>query len=73
MQEWNAIFAFKWSFRVLLLSGDEHSRALPGKQPGKGSGQSIPDQKFDFKFRLIAFFLLVLQVCLAMEDEGRHI
>ncbi|KAM2154200.1 hypothetical protein ACFX1Q_046051 [Malus domestica] len=73
MQEWNATFTFKWSFRTLLLSDDEYSRAMQGKQPGKGSRQSVPYQKFDFRFRLIAFFLLVLQVCLAMEDEGRHI
>ncbi|KAM1089168.1 hypothetical protein ACFX19_017184 [Malus domestica] len=32
-----------------------------GEQPGKGSGQSVPDQKFDFMFQLIVFFLLVLQ------------
>ncbi|KAM2626857.1 hypothetical protein TB2_000396 [Malus domestica] len=40
---------------------DEHSRAMLGKQPGKSSGQSVPDQTFNFKFRLIASFLLVLQ------------
>ena len=46
---------------------DEHSRATLGKQPGKGSGQSVPDQKFDFGFRLIAFFLLIL----AGENKGK--
>ncbi|KAM2268724.1 hypothetical protein ACFX1S_046807 [Malus domestica] len=61
MQEWNETFAFKWSFRALLLSGDDHLRTMPGKQLGKGSRQSVPDRKFDFRFRLIALFLLVLQ------------
>ncbi|KAM1493812.1 hypothetical protein ACFX10_025541 [Malus domestica] len=32
------------------------------KQSGKGSRQSVPDWEFDFKFRLIALFHLVLQV-----------
>ncbi|KAM1382175.1 hypothetical protein TB2_033968 [Malus domestica] len=46
---------------TLTTVEDEYLRAMLGKQPGKGSGQSVPDRKFDFKFRLIAFFLLVLQ------------
>ncbi|KAM1952063.1 hypothetical protein ACFX15_006599 [Malus domestica] len=41
--------------------GDEHSRAVLGKQPGKGFKQSVLDRKFNFRFRLIAFFLLVLK------------
>ncbi|KAM1728187.1 hypothetical protein ACFX12_018722 [Malus domestica] len=43
-----------------------------GEQPGKGSGQSVPDWKFDFRFRLIAFFLLVLQIrAKAKEKTGK--
>ncbi|KAM2994200.1 hypothetical protein FF2_046201 [Malus domestica] len=38
------------------------SRAVLGKQSGKGSKQLVPDQKFDTKCCLIAFFLLVPQV-----------
>ncbi|KAB2597326.1 hypothetical protein D8674_000246 [Pyrus ussuriensis x Pyrus communis] len=53
---------------TLTTVKDEYSRAMLGKRPGKGSGQSVLDRKFDFRFRLIAFFLLVLQVCLAVED-----
>ncbi|KAB2626303.1 hypothetical protein D8674_017963 [Pyrus ussuriensis x Pyrus communis] len=43
-----------------------------GKQPGKGSGQSVLNQKFDFRFQLIAFFLLVLQMSESgsPSDEG---
>ncbi|KAB2603703.1 hypothetical protein D8674_004708 [Pyrus ussuriensis x Pyrus communis] len=43
---------------TLTTVEDEYSRAM-----------LVLDQKFDFRFRLIAFFLLVLQVCLAVEDE----
>ncbi|KAM1554611.1 hypothetical protein ACFX1Z_007335 [Malus domestica] len=44
-----------------------------GKQPCKDSGQSVPDWKFDFRFRLIAFFLLVLQVrARAKEKTGKN-
>ncbi|KAM2246414.1 hypothetical protein ACFXTI_007234 [Malus domestica] len=57
----------------LLTVEDDHSRVMLGKQPCKSSGQSVPDQKFDFRFRLIAFFLFVLQICLAMEDKCQHI
>ncbi|KAM1216253.1 hypothetical protein ACFX2J_012560 [Malus domestica] len=38
------------------------SRAMLGKQSGKGSRQSVPDRKIDTKYWLIAFFLLVPQV-----------
>ncbi|KAM1068419.1 hypothetical protein ACFX2A_000392 [Malus domestica] len=38
------------------------SRAVLGKQSGKGSRQSVPDQKIDTKYWLITFFLLVPQV-----------
>ncbi|KAM0988660.1 hypothetical protein FF1_012674 [Malus domestica] len=38
------------------------SRAMLGKQLGKGSRQSIPDRKIDTKYWLIAFFLLVPHV-----------
>ena len=51
----------------LLTVEDEHSRARLGKQPGKGSGQSVPDRKFDFRFRLIAFF----SPCLAGKSKGK--
>ncbi|KAM1861741.1 hypothetical protein ACFX13_013783 [Malus domestica] len=34
--------------------GDVHSRAVLGKQLCKGSGQSVPDRKFNFRFRLIS-------------------
>ncbi|KAM2852383.1 hypothetical protein PS2_028382 [Malus domestica] len=37
-------------------------RAMLGKQSGKGSRQSVPDWKFNLKFRSIALFLLALQV-----------
>ncbi|KAB2631577.1 GRIP domain-containing protein RUD3-like [Pyrus ussuriensis x Pyrus communis] len=51
---------------TLTTVEDEYSRAMLGKRPGKGSGQSVLDQKFDFRFLLIAFFLIV---CLAVKDE----
>ncbi|KAM1707292.1 hypothetical protein TB2_000404 [Malus domestica] len=38
------------------------SRAVLGKQSGKGFRQSVPDRKIDTKYWLIAFFLLVPQV-----------
>ncbi|KAM2695682.1 hypothetical protein EV1_040154 [Malus domestica] len=38
------------------------SRAVLGKQSGKGSRQSVPDRKIDTKCWLIAFFILVPQV-----------
>ncbi|KAM2107754.1 hypothetical protein ACFX1Q_024692 [Malus domestica] len=60
-------------FATLTTVDDAYSRAMLGKQPCKDYGQSVPDRKFDFRFRLIAFFLFVLQVCLAVEDGGRHI
>ncbi|KAB2606079.1 GRIP domain-containing protein RUD3-like [Pyrus ussuriensis x Pyrus communis] len=40
-----------------------------GKQPGKCSGQSVIDRKFDFRFRLIAFFLLMSE-SRSPNDEG---
>ncbi|KAB2595285.1 hypothetical protein D8674_030735 [Pyrus ussuriensis x Pyrus communis] len=46
---------------TLTTIEDEYSRAMLGKRPGKGSGHSVLDRKFDFRFLLIAFFLLVLQ------------
>ncbi|KAB2635073.1 hypothetical protein D8674_025607 [Pyrus ussuriensis x Pyrus communis] len=54
---------------TLTTVDDEYSKAMLGKQLGKGSEQSVLDQKFDFRFRLIAFFLIVLQVCLVVEVE----
>ena len=58
----NCYEVFVEETRDLLTVEDEHSRAGLGKQPSKGSRQLIPDRKFDFRFRLIAFFLLVFQV-----------
>ncbi|KAM2686106.1 hypothetical protein EV2_009039 [Malus domestica] len=63
---------FAKEIRDLLKVENEHSRAMLGEQPGKGFGQSVPDWKFDFKFRLIVFFLLVLQVkARAKEKAGK--
>ncbi|KAM1612217.1 hypothetical protein ACFX1Z_000912 [Malus domestica] len=42
------------------------------KQSGKGSRQSIPDWKFDFKFRLITLFLIVLQVITRTKKRTRR-
>ncbi|KAM2749316.1 hypothetical protein EV2_028227 [Malus domestica] len=49
-------------FMTLIVVEDEFSRAMLSKQPGKGLRQSIPDWRFDFRFRLTALFLFVLQV-----------
>ncbi|KAM1155249.1 hypothetical protein EV1_025927 [Malus domestica] len=49
-------------FVTLTAVEDEYSRAMLSKQPGKGSRQSVPNWRFDFRFRLTALFLLVLQV-----------
>ncbi|KAM1051874.1 hypothetical protein ACFX19_033944 [Malus domestica] len=35
--------------RDMTIVEDEYSRAMLGKQPGKGSGQSVPNRKFDFR------------------------
>ncbi|KAM1320929.1 hypothetical protein TB2_013665 [Malus domestica] len=48
-------------FVTLTAVEDEYSRAMLSKQPGKGSRQSVPNWRFDFRFRLTALFLLVLQ------------
>ncbi|KAB2605850.1 hypothetical protein D8674_005567 [Pyrus ussuriensis x Pyrus communis] len=53
-------YVFPEEFMTLTAVEDEYSRAMLGKQPCKGSGQLIPDRKFDFRFRLIASFLLNL-------------
>ncbi|KAM2927823.1 hypothetical protein COP2_035136 [Malus domestica] len=34
---------------TLTTVKDEYSRAMLGEQLGKGSGQSVPDRKFDFR------------------------
>ncbi|KAM1365081.1 hypothetical protein ACFX2F_043547 [Malus domestica] len=47
-------------FATLTIVEDKYSRAMLGEQPSKSFGQSVLDRKFDFRFRLIAFFLLVL-------------
>ncbi|KAM1457300.1 hypothetical protein ACFX13_035351 [Malus domestica] len=52
---------FAEEIRDLSIVEDEHSRAALGKQPGKGSRQLVLDRTFNFRFRLIASFLLVLQ------------
>ncbi|KAM1697973.1 hypothetical protein ACFX2K_029499 [Malus domestica] len=41
---------------------DEYSRAIPCKQSGRGSKQSVPDRKIDTKCWLIALIFLVLEV-----------
>ncbi|KAM1992235.1 hypothetical protein ACFX16_008708 [Malus domestica] len=48
-------------FMTLTAVEDEFSRAMLSKQPGKGLRQSVPDWRFDFRFRLTALFLFVLQ------------
>ncbi|KAM2190611.1 hypothetical protein EV2_027282 [Malus domestica] len=49
-------------FMTLTAVDDEFSRAMLSKQPGKGLRQSVPDWRFDFRFRLTALFFFVLQV-----------
>ncbi|KAM1374830.1 hypothetical protein ACFX2I_025337 [Malus domestica] len=49
-------------FGITSAVKDEYSRAMLGKQSGRGSRQSVPDQKIDTKCWLIALFLLISQV-----------
>jgi hypothetical protein len=46
-------------FVTLIAVEDEYSRAMQGKQTCKGSRQSVPDWRFEWRFRHIAFFILV--------------
>ncbi|KAM1250841.1 hypothetical protein ACFX1X_033752 [Malus domestica] len=45
----NCSEVFVDEIRDMTIVEDEYSRAMLGKQPGKGSGQSVPNRKFDFR------------------------
>ncbi|KAB2602940.1 carboxylesterase 12 [Pyrus ussuriensis x Pyrus communis] len=49
----NSVDLVKKEFMTLITVEDEYSRAMLGKQPCKGSRQSVPDQKFDFRALIV--------------------